>query len=85
MEYLIVCFVELRIIIYMDVTILVQIQLEREMAKSETEMTKMTSETQLEEKSNVIAKLSRAGELFSTLYLKRRFFLFGSCLSARPY
>jgi len=30
------------------------------MAKSETEMTKMTSETQLEEKSNVIAKLSRA-------------------------
>ena len=50
----------------MDLTILVQIQLEIKMAKSETEMTKMTSETQLEEKSNVIAKLSSAGKLFST-------------------
>ena len=31
------------------------------MAKSETEMSKVASETQLEEKSNIIAKLSSAG------------------------
>ena len=46
----------------MDVVILFQIQLERNMAKSETEMTKVASETELEEKSQIIAKLSSAGK-----------------------
>ncbi len=46
----------------MDVVILFQIQLERNMAKSESEMTKVASETELEEKSQIIAKLSSIGK-----------------------